>query len=157
MLESEQNVVKIGLAVIYLLDMGIIQVASSLILPLEDNSNIYLWVNPIYFRRRTNWILKKQCYTSPVISDALLTVWTCWKCFVSHGKRVSRVKKKSVNDTINRTELNWTNFVFSEKTYRSWSEGLRLRIRQIKAKYTLTQSAFSKLTNVLLSLLSQII
>lgn len=42
MLESEQNVVKIGLAVIYLLDMGIIQVASNLILPLEDNSNIYL-------------------------------------------------------------------------------------------------------------------
>ena len=41
-LESEQNVVKIGLAVIYLLDVGIIQVASSLILPLEDNSNIYL-------------------------------------------------------------------------------------------------------------------
>lgn len=39
MLESEQNVVKIGLTVIYLLDMGIIQVASSLILPLEDNSN----------------------------------------------------------------------------------------------------------------------
>lgn len=54
MLESEQNVVKIGLAVIYLLDMGIIQVASSLILPLEDNSNIYPWVNPIYFQRRTN-------------------------------------------------------------------------------------------------------
>ena len=54
MLESEQNVVKIGLAVIYLLDMGIIQVAFSLILPLEDNSNIYLWVNPIYFQRRTN-------------------------------------------------------------------------------------------------------
>ena len=60
MLESEQNVVKIGLAVIYLLDMGIIQVASSLILPLEDNSNIYLWVNPIYFQRRTNWILKNS-------------------------------------------------------------------------------------------------
>ena len=60
MLESEQNVVKIGLAVIYLLDMGIIQVASSLILPLEDNGNIYLWVNPIYFRRRTNWILKNS-------------------------------------------------------------------------------------------------
>lgn len=59
-LESEQNVVKIGLAVIYLLDMGIIQVASSLILPLEDNSNIYLWVNPIYFQRRTNWILKNS-------------------------------------------------------------------------------------------------
>ena len=60
MLESEQNVVKIGLAVIYSLDMGIIQVASSLILPLEDNSNIYLWVNPIYFQRRTNWILKNS-------------------------------------------------------------------------------------------------
>lgn len=60
MLESEQNVVKIGLAVIYLLDMGIIQVASSLILPLEDNNNIYLWVNPIYFQRRTNWILKNS-------------------------------------------------------------------------------------------------
>lgn len=60
MLESEQNVVKIGLAVIYLLDMGIIQVASSLILPLEDNSNIYPWVNPIYFQRRTNWILKNS-------------------------------------------------------------------------------------------------
>ena len=60
MLESEQNVVKIGLAVIYLLDMDIIQVASSLILPLEDNSNIYLWVNPIYFQRRTNWILKNS-------------------------------------------------------------------------------------------------
>ena len=60
MLESEQNVVKIGLAVIYLLDMGIIQVASSLILPLEDKSNIYLWVNPIYFQRRTNWILKNS-------------------------------------------------------------------------------------------------
>ena len=60
MLESEQNVVKIGLAVIYLLDMGIIQVAFSLILPLEDNSNIYLWVNPIYFQRRTNWILKNS-------------------------------------------------------------------------------------------------
>lgn len=60
MLESEQDVVKIGLAVIYLLDMGIIQVASSLILPLEDNSNIYLWVNPIYFQRRTNWILKNS-------------------------------------------------------------------------------------------------
>ena len=60
MLESEQNVVKIGLAVIYLLDMGIIQVASSLILPLEDNSNIYLWVNPIYFQRWTNWILKNS-------------------------------------------------------------------------------------------------
>lgn len=60
MLESEQNVVKIGLAVIYLLDMGIIQVASSLILPLEDNSNIYLWVNPIYFQRGTNWILKNS-------------------------------------------------------------------------------------------------
>lgn len=60
MLESEQNVVKIGLAVIYLLDMDIIQVASSLILPLEDNSNIYLWVNPIYFQRGTNWILKNS-------------------------------------------------------------------------------------------------
>lgn len=30
-------------------------------------------------------------------------------------KKGQSSSKKSVNDTINRTELNWTNFVFSEK------------------------------------------